>query len=252
MIKVSIIGSGNVASHLINAFENSIEIELVQVFSRNIKVLEGIVSSDKITDNISSLKDADLYIISVSDSAIAKVSQQLLFSGRLVVHTAGSLSADVLDGKNRSGIFYPLQTFSKNRVVDFAAIPICIEAVNPEDHRTLEMVAKAISNSVFTIGANQRKALHVAAVFVNNFTNHLYGIAAGICENNDVPFNILKPLIRETAEKVMAISPKEAQTGPALRGDEIILQSHLDFLTDQNTNNIYKILTQSIQHDAKL
>jgi predicted short-subunit dehydrogenase-like oxidoreductase (DUF2520 family) len=255
MVKVSIIGSGNVAQHLIAAFQNSQnlggEIELVQVFSRKKKTLVNVLDADLITTDIANLLDADLYIIAVSDDAIGGVAAQLSFKNRLVVHTSGSVGLAVLENNNRKGVFYPLQTFTKNKAVDFNTIPICLESENSTDFIVLDKVAKAISNNVFAINSEQRKALHVAAVFVNNFTNHLYTIGNQICQENQVPFDILKPLILETAQKIMTISPKDAQTGPAKRNDKTTIEAHQLFLSDKNQSTIYKIITQSIQHNGK-
>jgi len=251
MIKVVVIGSGNVAHHLIQAFAKSKKIDVTQVFSRQKKTVIPLFDSIKITDNFNDLVKADLYVIAVSDDAIAKVSAQLPFENRLVVHTSGSVSLDALDKKNRKGSFYPLQTFSKKAEVDFSQIPIFLESENETDFELLEKVAEVISNKVYKINSEQRKALHVSAVFVNNFVNHLYQIGNEICVENKVPFEVLKPLILETANKVMRLSPKEAQTGPAIRNDKQTIASHLDFLLDENQKNIYKTLTQSIQNNGK-
>ena len=252
MIRVSIIGSGNVAHHLIMAFEKSPTIQLIQVFARNPENISQSISTQIITSDINSLGEADVYIIAVSDSAIENVSASLPFNNRLVVHTSGSIPIDTLNSKNRKGVFYPLQTFTKSRETDLNNVPLCLESENQKDLEILTNIAKAVSGTPYNISSEQRKALHVAAVFVSNFTNHLYDIGAGICSRNNIPFNILKPLIRETAEKVMKISPKEAQTGPAKRKDRDTIESHLAFLSDENEHTIYKILTQSIQHGKKL
>ena len=251
MIKITLIGSGNVAQHLIKAFDKSEAIEIAQVFSRKKETLASLVEFDKIVDDFQDLKEADLYIIAVTDNAISEVSKQLPFINQLVVHTSGTASIETLDDKNRKGVFYPLQTFSKNKDVDFSVIPICLEAENTFDFRVLDTVAKSISKAVFPINSEQRKALHVAAVFVNNFTNHLYQIGQEICEENKVPFEILKPLIQETADKINTLNPTDAQTGPAKRNDSTTIETHLDYLTDENQKNIYKILTQSIQNNGK-
>ena len=251
MIKIVIIGSGNVAHHLIEAFAKSKKVEVTQVFSRQKEAVTPLLDSTKITSTYTDLAEADLYIIAVSDDAISKVSSQLPFENSLVVHTSGSVSLDALDKKNRKGSFYPLQTFSKNKAVDFSQIPICLESENETDFELLEKVAQSISSTVFKINSEQRKSLHVSAVFVNNFVNHLYQMGNEICEVNKVPFEILKPLILETANKVMSLSPKEAQTGPAIRNDKQTIASHLAFLLDENQKNIYKTLTQSIQNNGK-
>jgi predicted short-subunit dehydrogenase-like oxidoreductase (DUF2520 family) len=251
MIRITLIGSGNVAQHLIKAFTKSELIEIAQVFSRNKEKLTHLLHSDKIVTDFSALIATDLCIIAVSDNAISEVSRQLPFENQLVVHTSGTAPLDVLDSRNRKGVFYPLQTFSKNKEVDFSEIPFCLEAENQIDFNVLETVAKSISNAVFAISSEQRRALHVSAVFVNNFANHLYQIGQQICEEHQVPFEILKPLIQETAEKIKTLNPAEAQTGPAKRNDSTTIEAHLKYLTNENQKNIYKILTQSIQNNGK-
>jgi predicted short-subunit dehydrogenase-like oxidoreductase (DUF2520 family) len=253
MLKVIIIGSGNVAQHLIAAFQHApnrgTEIDLVQVFARQKESVSHLLDGNKITNDWNALSEADLYIIAVSDDAIGTVSSQLPFKNRLVVHTSGSVSLDTLNTNNRKGVFYPLQTFTKNKAVDFKTIPLCLESENATDFQLLEKVAKVISERVFAINSEQRKALHVAAVFVNNFVNHLYQIGQDICQEHQVPFDILKPLISETTQKIMVLSPQDAQTGPAKRNDSTTIAAHEAFLNNENQIKIYKTLTQSIQHN---
>ena len=251
MIKITIIGSGNVAQHLIDAFAKSNAVEIIQVFSRTQKQISPLLDTSKITNDWNALAETDLYIIAVSDDAIADVSSQLPFENRLVVHTSGSASLTSLDSKNRKGVFYPLQTFTKGKAIDFKTIPFCLEAQLESDYALLEKVASAISYSIHKIDSHQRKALHVAAVFVNNFTNYLYQLGNDICQENHVSFDILKPLILETAEKSLTISPKDAQTGPAKRNDIKTIEAHESFLSNKNQSTIYKILTQSIQNHGK-
>ena len=207
---------------------------------------------NKITSDYHKITEADLYVISVSDNAISEVSEQLPFKNRLVVHTSGTSDISVLHDKNRKGVFYPLQTFTKGKEIDFAPIPICLEAENESDYQLLEKLGNCISQKVVRISSEQRKSLHVAAVFVCNFVNHLYQIGNEICEENNVPFEVLHPLIQETAHKIMELSPKEAQTGPAVRNDQKTIEKHIDFLTNENQKEIYKILTKSIQNVEKL
>jgi len=251
MIRLSIIGSGNVAQHLIQLFGKTAGIELVQVFSRNKEAVSNLVPIQKITSDFSELKPVDLTIIAVSDNAIESVSKEIPFENHFVVHTSGSLAMETLDNKNRKGVFYPLQTFSKSKEVDFKTIPLCLEAQDKTDHQLLQTVAKLVSDTVYNVDSEQRKALHVAAVFVSNFTNHMYQIGNEICEENNVPFAILKPLIQETANKILTLSPSEAQTGPAKRKDTQTINTHLNFLTDENHKEIYKILTKSIIDNGK-
>ena len=253
MVQVTIIGSGNVAQHLIQAFSKSDEVELVQVVARNKEAVSQLISSEKIISNLTDLKEVDLFLIAVSDDAIQSVSSEIPFQNKLVAHSSGSVAMDDLDDKNRKAGFYPLQTFSKTKEVDFKTIPICLEATNDEDLKILETVAKSISDKVYNINSEQRKALHIAAVFVNNFTNHLYQIGNEICIANNLSFDLLKPLIQESANKIMTLSPEEAQTGPAKRKDTKTINSHLNFLTDENQKEIYKLLTKSIiDYDKKL
>ena len=251
MISVVLIGSGNVANHLISAFAKSDTVRVIQVFARNPEAVPQLVSKDKITNSYSEITAADLYIVSVSDNAVAAVSQNLPFHDKLVVHTSGTVALTDLDAKNRRGVFYPLQTFSKAKEVDFKGIPFCLETENESDYAVLETVAQSISDHVFAIHSEQRKALHVAAVFVNNFVNHLYQIGHTICTENDIPFEILYPLIRETAAKISSLPPKEAQTGPAVRNDTQTINAHLSFLSDATQKEIYKILTKSIIDNGK-
>jgi len=242
MIKVSLIGSGNVAHHLIEAFSKASNVELVQVMARHPENISHLLSPNQIISDYSQLLEADL------DAAVSEVSQQLPFKNKLVAHTSGSLAMDALADNNRKAVFYPLQTFSKTKSVDFKMIPIGLESANATDFKVVEQVAKSISDQVFTINSEQRKALHVVAVFVNNFTNHLYQIGADICKEHQLAFEILKPLIRETTEKIMVLSPAEAQTGPAKRNDQQTIDSHLALLKDANQKAIYTLLTQSIQN----
>lgn len=253
MVSIVIIGSGNVAQHLITAILQSNEIELIQVFSRQKETVSHLISLDKIVSDYAEIKEADLYIIAISDNAIGDISSKLPFKNRLVVHTSGSMPMEILDSKNRRGVFYPLQTFTKNKPVNFKEIPICLEAENENDFRIIETVAQTISSTVQSISSEQRKALHVAAVFVCNFVNHLYKIGNDICEENQLSFDLLKPLIVETAQKIIHLSPENAQTGPAKRNDTTTLNAHLNFLSDENQKEIYKLLTKSIiDHGKKL
>jgi predicted short-subunit dehydrogenase-like oxidoreductase (DUF2520 family) len=254
MLKVVVIGSGNVAQHLVSVFKETPQVQLVQAYARHAGSLDHLLPREQITDSFSGLKEADIYIIAVTDDAIAEVAALLPFSGKLVVHTSGSMGMEQLDSRNRRGVFYPLQTFSKNKPVDFRTIPLCLESEFEGDYAILEELAKAVSGSVYRINSQQRQALHVAAVFVSNFTNHLYAVGNAICTENSIPFGILRPLIQETAQKIQQLPPLQAQTGPAVRNDKKTIQKHLAFLNDANRKAIYTLLTQSIQkaHVEKL
>lgn len=248
MIKVVLLGGGNVAHHLAKVFINSVEVSLIQVFNRTIESIQSLKNHVEIIDDYKKFKKADIYIICVSDTAIEKVSSKIPNGNGLVVHTSGSTSMEVLKHHQNRGVFYPLQTFSKNRSVNFSEIPICIEADNAESLKIVENLAKSISNSLYKIDSKQREKLHIAAVFVNNFVNHLYSIGNEICKEQQIQPTILYPLIKETAYKIKEINPFEAQTGPARRSDTKIIDKHLINL-NQNQREIYKLLSDSITHN---
>lgn len=246
MIKVGIIGSGNVAHHLIQAFQKAKGLELVQVVARHPLSLESVVDASKIITDIADLKPIDLCIIAVSDQAIKTVSQEIKLKNCIVAHTSGTIPLDVLQ-QDRRAVFYPVQTFSKNKAIDFKNVPIAIETAHSDDNPLLEIVAKNISEQVFQIDSEQRKALHVAAVFVCNFVNHMYTLGEDICHEHQLSFDLLRPLIAETASKIEVLSPGKAQTGPAIRGDQSTIEAHLGLLQKQTQKKIYSLLTQSIQ-----
>ena len=246
MISVVVLGTGNVGTHLINAFLENSSIELVQVYSRKKSSLNLFSNRVDTTNSLNSLKSADVYIIAISDDAISEFSSQLNLKNKLVVHTSGGASIDILRTNANKGVFYPLQTFSKNEKIDIKSIPICVETDNNEDLLLLEKLASHISDNVFIIDSEQRKYLHIAAVFANNFVNHLYKIGFDICSENNVPFEALYPLIQETALKIESAYPSEVQTGPAMRNDKNIIKKHLNLLSDDN-KKLYRLLTESIQ-----
>lgn len=248
MLNVTVIGSGNVATHLITALSRAAGINLKQVMARRPEVLNGITDESLIVSNPAYLQDADIYIIAVSDNAVANVSVSLPFTGRLVVHTSGATPMQSLDSKNRRGVFYPLQTFSKSRNIDFSRVPLCLEAEDAQDYALLEQLAGTLSHTIHNVSSQQRKSLHVAAVFACNFSNHMYTLGSIICKDENLPFDILKPLIQETAAKIQELTPVQAQTGPAVRHDDKTVNSHLDYLTNDNLKAVYTLLTQSIQH----
>lgn len=245
MISISIIGSGNLAYHLIKAFEHSSEVELKQVAVRK-KSYDLPIGGYKIIDDLTQLQKTDVTIIAVSDHAIENISELLTFKNTLVVHTSGGTSIDVLNNQNRKGVFYPLQTFSKSKPIRFDEIPICIEAENDNDYVILEKLGLSISKKINKIDSEQRKSLHIAAVFVSNFTNHLYKIGSDICLEHNLPFDILIPLITETADKIKYLDPTAAQTGPAKRQDFQTIAQHMKFLKKSDKKHLYETLTQSI------
>ena len=247
---VVIIGAGNLATQLSLALHEK-GIEILQVYSRteeSAKVLAKKVESD-FTNSLHEINSkADLYIFALSDKALLPTLGEMFVPMEKVVHTAGSIPADVFDNYARDyGVFYPLQTFSKQRKVDFSNIPICIEANDKELQNELFDLGTKISNSVHLITSEQRKQLHLAAVFTCNFVNHMYSIGQKLLEEKDVNFELLQPLIQETAQKVLELDPISAQTGPAVRFDEEIMNSHEKALKDSpDFQKLYRFVSESI------
>lgn len=251
--KIVLIGAGNVATHLSQAlYENGIQV--LQIFSRNLqKATElALQINAKPTNDLSKITDkGTIYIIAVHDDAIREVAEQLAYlkgEKRLFVHTSGATPSTVFKGVFKNyGVFYPLQTFSIDRKANFQNIPICTHTKKKNRIKILEELAQRISPKTYKINDQQRATLHVAAVFVNNFSNHLFHIGEQICEDGNVDFDILRPLIQETTAKVQSNRPIEMQTGPAKRGDVKTIQRHLDYLKDQSHfKDIYELLTANI------
>jgi len=254
MLSIVIIGAGNVATHLYKALKKAEDTSVIQWYNRNIKAIESYKNEVSITKNIDDLKQADVYIIAVSDDVIGTLSSQLPFTDKLVIHTSGSVSLHDLDKKNKRGVFYPLQSFTKAADIDFTEVPICIEIENKKDLQVLKNLSKGLGCKHYRVNSDQRAALHLAAVFVNNFVNQLYRVGHEITESKSVDFNILKPLIKETARKIETLSPYMAQTGPAKRGDKKTIKKHLRTLDKEIHKDIYELLTKSIKltHGKKL
>ena len=248
MISVVILGSGNVASQLIKAFLKIDTINLKQVYTRNQEDINTLKDSIDTTNDISLLKQADITIIAVSDEAISSISSHIKNS--FVVHTSGSVDMKSLNNIGRKGVFYPLQSFSKKKLVDFKNIPICLESETNEDLLKLEELVSLLQSKSYILSSHQRKKIHVAAVFANNFSNHMYTIANEICEKYNIPFDILHPLIEETSNKIKNLTPEKAQTGPAKRNDAETIENHLNLLS-QKQQEIYLKITQSIQEYGK-
>lgn len=247
MIKIVLLGAGNVGTNLCRTLQNKEGIQLTQWYNRSLNGIKKESTSLPITQSLNDIVEADLYLLSVSDAAIPIISKALESKNGLIAHTAGSVPMDVLRAHENHGVFYPLQTFSKQKEVDFNQIPLCLEANQEENLNLLKRVAQATGGPIHFIDSAQRKALHVAAVFVNNFTNHLYTIGEDLCKEHRVPFSVLQPLIAETADKIKYLSPSEAQTGPAARGDQKILEDHLQHLTKESHQKLYQLISASIQ-----
>ncbi len=257
MMDVVILGFGNVGRHLHSAFMESPDVNVVQIYNRTASVFSSEIFTNH-TSSLSKLKDADVYIIAIPDDKIVSFSEKLTVENKLVVHTSGSVSMEQLHHKNRKGVFYALQTFSATTDVDFGSIPICVEAANESDLAALIALGNCISGKVVKIDSEKRRTLHLGAVFVNNFVNHLYHISEEILEKSELSFDLLKPLINETAKKIDRLTPAQAQTGPAKRNDEKTISKHLRLLKkmadkeglDKENIRIYELLTQHIQKNS--
>ena len=245
-MQIVLIGSGNVAFHLAKAFSEA-QIPISQIFGRNTTELQKISEQFSIPFSTETLADADLYIISVSDSSIAEVSALIKNENALVAHTSGSVSREALNGNYRKSVFYPLQTFSKSKNLDYSKIPFFIDAENENDEEILKNLASKISKNVMLANDEKRKYIHLTAVFACNFVNHLYARAKEISDSQGIPFDYFLPLIDETTQKIHELEPKLAQTGPAIRNDEKVLKLHESLLTDEEKLKIYKTLNESIK-----
>ena len=251
-LPIAIVGAGNLATNLAKAlYRNGFRI--VQVYSRtetSARTLAAEVEAGY-TARLDGLTDeAQLYIVALTDMALVQLLPELV-CGReaaLWVHTAGSVPMDVWKNHaERYGVFYPMQTFSKERAVDFREIPVFVEACRPADAALLKEVAAVLSDRVYDATSEQRKWLHLAAVCACNFTNHFYELAASLLVREGMPFDVMLPLIDETARKVHGLTPHDAQTGPAVRFDKNVMEKHLQLLADTpSLQDIYKQISESI------
>ncbi|MFA6873253.1 MAG: Rossmann-like and DUF2520 domain-containing protein [Bacteroidaceae bacterium] len=258
--KIVLLGSGNLATHVgLALYEAGVEVK--QVFSRdlsNATLLASQIAASATNDLSLLYTDADIYLFALKDSVLPEVVSKVASlslgegtlgqSAALFLHTAGSVPLALFEGKVlHGGVFYPMQTFSKARAVDFRVIPIFIEATTPEDTEVLETLAFRISTQVTRLSSEQRKYLHLGAVLSCNFVNHLFTLCSEVLAKQDIPFETMWPLIQETIQKVHQLSPQEAQTGPAVRYDRNIIDSQLALLEgDQRVQDIYRLFSESI------
>ena len=245
-MKIVIMGSGNVAYHLAKAFQEN-KIPVSQLFGRNENDLKFISEQLQIPFSTTQLQDADLYLICVSDGSISEVSKLITKENCLVAHTSGSLPKEILEGNFRKASFYPLQTFSKSKDLDYKEVPFFVESDDENDLQILKNLALNISEKVMISTYEKRKYIHLTAVFACNFVNHLFARAKEISDSQEIPFDYFLPLIKETTAKIEILEPKLAQTGPAIRNDERVLKAHEDLITDEEQLRIYKIMNESIK-----
>ncbi len=221
------IGAGNVAYQYATALKTA-GFNIFQVFSKTILSAEKLanITDAKPINSIDKIdQGCDLFIFAVSDSVLSEIIDKVQFSGQMAVHTSGSVSIDVFEGKAQHyGVIYPLQTLSKSRVVNMQEVPLLIEANSSKNLLNLQSIAKTMSSNILISDSSQRRQIHLAAVFASNFTNHMYVIAHDLLQKSGFTYQILKPLIIETALKALEFdNPKDAQTGPAIRRDHNII-----------------------------
>lgn len=250
---VAIIGAGRVANHLAPALHKK-GIKITGVYGRHLveaKALAKKVGCDVIHD-LSVRIDADLIILAITDDAIHKVAGRLSKNNTcLVVHTSGAVSIKAIPEGLRRGVFYPLQSFSPDKKIEWSNVPFCLEAEKDEDVNALGTLAELLSNRIYILTSEQRKKLHLAAVFANNFANLMFEMSEELLEKGDIDRTILHPLILETANKLLMQKASESQTGPAARGDMETLRTHRELLGEGNAyREVYDLLTREIHNRA--
>jgi predicted short-subunit dehydrogenase-like oxidoreductase (DUF2520 family) len=247
---IVLVGAGNVATHLGIALKK-LGYRIIQVFSRTVgsaRELSGKLESGYITKLTELDYSADLYLFCLKDDVLLDVLKQTLFTNQILVHTSGSLPLNIFkDFGFHFGVIYPVQTFIKERNLDLTNVPFCIEANTPYAENILKCLASELSQKVEVVDSEKRKIIHLAAIFACNFTNHMYLLADRLMRENGLDFDLLKPLIQETAAKIMEIDPETAQTGPAKRGDNQIIEDHVQLLKDSpGMQKIYTFVSDSI------
>lgn len=249
---IAIVGSGNVATHLALALDKVAEVK--QVCSPNPEhdaaLASKLTACQAITDVTQIDPKVDFCIISVKDDAVRGVAESLPEMQGIVCHTSGSAPMETLQRHDRAGVFYPLQTFSKDAEVNVHDAPFFIEGSDEFTLEELLALARSISGRVAKADSRQRAILHIAAVFACNFANHLWAISAEILGQNGIDFDVMRPLLQATLDKAMSMPPAQAQTGPAARHDTAVMQKHLSMLTSEKAE-IYRLLSQSIISQTK-
>lgn len=253
-MKIVFIGAGNLATRLSLAMQR-VGMQIGQVYSHTEASARQLATrlGCPWTNDFSALQeDGDLYVFSLKDTVLSDVISKVKPNNGMWVHTAGSMPMSVFEGyAQRFGVLYPLQTFSKGRNVNFDVIPIFLEANTDKNADYLKNIASALSENVRFMSSEKRRSLHLAAVFACNFTNHIYTLSYKLLENESIPADVLLPLIDETVSKIHSMPPAAAQTGPAIRYDENVINKHLAMLDDPDMQAIYRLLSQSIHKEAQ-
>lgn len=253
---IVIIGTGNVAQHIVESFQSKKDICLIQIFnhrnSKEAKQFSKQFKCDLVSDYNLIVKSADVYIIAVKDDAIAEVAKQLAFLKLkgLVVHTSGSVEMNVLKNiSGKIGVYYPLQTFYKGAIIDWKRAPLLIEGNSTLVINKLKHLAVLVSDKVKQVNSQKRLQIHLAAVFACNFTNAMYVAAFEIIENNigKKDTDLLLPIMQQSFQKLQKVHPKSAQTGPAMRNDKLVMKKHLQLLKDdKQLSHVYAVLSDLI------
>ena len=246
MKNIILVGSGNVATHLGIALKKG-NYQIVQVYSRSIENAKKLAKklNTNFTNDLTQLKSADLIIVSVNDGAISSVLSQI--KNTAIVHTSGSIGMNIFkEPFSKYGVFYPLQTFNKEVDINISEIPFCIEGNNLAFEKQLTTLAKQLSNNVVLMDSEQRKQLHIAAVFACNFSNHMCSIADDLLAKKDIDFKILLPLIKQTIANLERNKPKQVQTGPAKRKDTAIIQEHIATIKEKEIKELYQKISTNI------
>ena len=253
-MKIVFIGAGNLATRLSLAMQR-VGMQIGQVYSHTEASARQLATrlGCPWTNDLSALQeDGDLYVFSLKDTVLSDVISKVKPNNGMWVHTAGSMPMSIFEGyAQRFGVLYPLQTFSKGRNVNFDVIPIFLEANTDKNADYLKNIASALSENVRFMSSEKRRSLHLAAVFACNFTNHIYTLSYKLLENESIPADVLLPLIDETVSKIHSMPPAAAQTGPAIRYDENVINEHLAMLDDPDMQAIYRLLSQSIHKEAQ-
>lgn len=248
-MNVVFIGAGHLATHLaIELSRHSFNI--LQIYSRTDSSATELAQkvNAKATSNIKKVViDADIYIFSVKDSILPELLAKIPSNKGLWIHTAGSIPLDIFkEYNNRHGVLYPFQTFTKDRDLDFSIIPLFLEANSESDLKILFKIAEQISNKVYSLSSEKRQYLHLTGVFACNFVNHMYSVSHSILEKEGIPFEIVLPLIDETAAKVHNLLPQRAQTGPAIRYDQNVINKHIELIEDPDLKEMYSLISRNI------
>lgn len=238
-MNIVLVGYGNVGTHLKNAL-TEVGYDVLLAWNRSCGI------------SLKALPEADVYIIAVKDDALEDVAKQM--SGNIpddavVLHTAGTLPLSLITPYFRhSGVLYPMQTFSRNKAVEMKSVPFFVEGVDAEADAVARELAESLSDSVYELSSEQRRHLHLSAVWACNFVNHCYAQSASVLSEIGVPFSVMLPLIDETARKVHEMPPADAQTGPAARGDENVMQMQMQLIKDDNVRELYRRMSNSIMN----